>query len=173
MLIRVHFLSFLTVHKNEASYVDKQLHEEKISHRMQKIALWHFPIRFVLLLCEYRLLHIVHMSYRFARKYILESNLFAMQIAKNLNALKLVMTYTDLPIIPTNSIYGIDRFTKIIKKNDIIGEPLSMFYASIEAVRSGVQGVNFVDINQTSFLEEICSSAPSGLFLYDDLLGQL
>ena len=106
-------------------------------------------------------------------EYILESNLFAMQIAKNLNALKLVMTYTDLPIIPTNSIYGIDRFTKIIKKNDIDGEPLSMFYASIEAVRSGVQGVNFVDINQTSFLEEICSSAPSGLFLYDDLLGQL
>ena len=106
-------------------------------------------------------------------EYIMESKMFAMYLAKYLNALKYVLIYSDNKSIPTACIYGVERFTKIIKQNNFDTKTLSIFNSAIEAVKNGVQGAHIIDVNQTSLLEELCNCDAGGLFLYDDTLNQL
>ena len=106
-------------------------------------------------------------------KYICESAFFGAYIAKYLSALKYVMVYSYNENIPTNCIYGIERFLKIIKTEKFNNEALTMFNAGIEAIRNDVQCVHIIDTEKINLLEELCSTNFNGLFLYDDTLNQL
>ena len=105
--------------------------------------------------------------------YILESSLFGAYIARYLSALKYVIAYTEDPNVPSNCIYGIERFTKIVKTGNFNQKTLKFLNSGIEAVRNGVQGTHIIDTKNVNLLEEFCSNTFSGLFLYDDTLNQL
>ncbi len=105
--------------------------------------------------------------------YVLESSLFGAYISQYLSALKYVIIYTKDPMIPSGCIYGIERFTKILKTSNFNRKTLSFLNSGVEAVRSGTQGTHVIDTRNVNLLEEFCGSNFSGLFLYDDTLNQL
>ena len=106
-------------------------------------------------------------------EYLLESSEFGMYVAKYTNALKYVVLYTNNKQVPTSCIYGIERFTKIVKTGKFSGNTLRFLGTAIEAIKNGIQGVHIIDCETTSLLEEFCFGNVEGLFLYDDTLNQL
>ena len=106
-------------------------------------------------------------------EYMLESNLFAMYLAKYLNALKYVSVYSDNQQIPTSCIYGAERFTKIVRDGNFDSKTMKILNAAIEAVKNGVQGSHVVAAEGSSIIEEFCNGNTSGLYLYDDTLNHL
>ncbi len=110
---------------------------------------------------------------RIGKTYIFESYLFGAYLSSYLSSLKYVEVYTDKQNIPTNCIYGVERFMKIVKSSCFSDEDLQIINAGMVAIQKGVQGVHVVDIDHISLLEEFCRKTFSGLFLYDDTLNQI
>jgi len=110
---------------------------------------------------------------RIGNTYIQESACFGSYLSSCMSSLKYVEICANKKSIPTNCIYGIDRLSKIIKtgyfsKNDIV-----LMEACINAIKKGTQGAHIIDIQNVSLLEEFCSQAFKGLFIYDDILNQI
>ena len=105
--------------------------------------------------------------------YVFESSLFGAYISGYLSALKYTELYTNRGDILKNCIYGIEKFTKILKTGSFKEESLRFLNSGIEAIKNGVQGTHIIDVSNISMLEEFCSKMFSGLFLYDDTLNQL
>ena len=105
--------------------------------------------------------------------YVFESSLFGAYISGYLSALKYTELYSNRGDILKNCIYGIEKFTKILKTGSFKEESLRFLNSGIEAIKNGVQGTHIIDVSNISMLEEFCSKMFSGLFLYDDTLNQL
>ena len=105
--------------------------------------------------------------------YAIESSLFGSYLSTYLSSLKYVEVYTDEQTIPTSSIYGVERFSTIVKTGSFDKSAIKIIHAGMEAVKNGVQGTHILNIKQVSLLEEFCNKSFAGLFLYDDTLNQL
>ena len=106
-------------------------------------------------------------------EYLMESGMYAMYLAKYLNALKYVVIYCDDKSIPTRCIYGVERFVKLVKSGDFKLKTLQSINATIEAVKNGVQVAHLIDIKQFSLIETLCDIEHNGLSVYDDSLNSL
>ena len=106
-------------------------------------------------------------------EYLMDSGMYAMYMSKYLNALKYVLIYNDNSEIPTACIYGIERFSKMIKGGHQKMKTMQAFNSTIEAVKNGVQCSHLIDIENTSLLEALCLNDNGGFCLYDDTLNQL
>ena len=109
---------------------------------------------------------------RVGQAYVFESGLFGAYLSSYLSSLKYVEIYTSEQNIPTNCVYGVERFTKIIKSSLLSSNNLQFVNAGVVAIKKGVQCVHVIDIRNVSLLEEFCGKI-NGLFLYDDSLNQL
>ena len=105
--------------------------------------------------------------------YICESNIFSSYISSYLASLKFVNTYIQENDIPYGCVYGIERFSKIMKSGNFSQESNQIVNAGIEAVKNGTQCSHIINPREISLLEEFCSGSFNGLFLYDDTLTTL
>ena len=108
-----------------------------------------------------------------SNEYLMESGMYAMYLAKYLNALKYILIYNNDKHIPTNCIYGVERFTKLIKSGDFKAKTLQSINSAMEAVKNGVQVAHLIDIEQCSLIETLCDVEHNGLCIYDDCLNSL
>ena len=104
--------------------------------------------------------------------YVIESSIFGAYLSGFLSSLKYVELYVNQPNIPTRCLYGIERFTKIVKSGSFTDNDLRVMNSGIESIKNGVQGAHIINVKQVSLLEEFCGSTICGLFLYDDTLNQ-
>lgn len=105
-----------------------------------------------------------------SNEYVMTSGMFSMYLSKYLGALKYITLYRGNDIVPRCCIYGVERFVKLIKTGSFDDNSVLLLNPAIEAVKNDVQSASIIDIDSVSILEEICSSQPRGLLLYNDAL---
>ena len=105
--------------------------------------------------------------------YIISSGYFAMHISGYIYALKLISLYKDNLQIPTNCLYGVERFMKIIKSGSFSERTIKMLNPIIECVKNNVQSASMVDLENVSLIQELCAKNPNSLIIYDDTLQQI
>ena len=105
--------------------------------------------------------------------YIISSVYFAMYISSYIYALKLISLYKDNLQIPTNCVYGVERFMKIIKSGSFSEKTIKMLNPIMECVKNNVQSASIIDLENVSLIKELCAKNPNSLTIYDDTLQQI